>query len=115
MAMKVNGAYTVEPNAQLRAVITAWDKIFGYHRQHQPSTWDFLQRYGQRPGVFSSAAGLDGWRPQDVRLLGRVCPMLFQQLASVINVCEASSQWPETWTTGYVAMLPKAVNENGAI
>ena len=92
--MKVGASYTIGPSKQLQALTAAWDKVFGKHRSNCPSTWFFLQHYGpfMRKETFdlppvsqeilletvkttpSSAAGLDGWQPQDLRLLGNACP-----------------------------------------
>ena len=133
--MKVDGKYTIDPSRQLQAVVSAWDEVFGKHRRNPPGTWTFLQHYG--PFLSSrrcdlppltqgdllrtvqtlkaSAAGLDGWRPQDLRLLGRACPGLYVHLAELMNVCEGSSTWPSSWTVGYVAMLPKNLNLQGQV
>ena len=123
------------PPKKLKALTTAWDKIFGKHRHSCPSTWQFLQHYGPyiRKESFdlqpltgddllatlrntkNSSAGLDGWQPQDLRLLGQACPKLFSCLAQLMQVCEQQSTWPSTWTTGYVSMLAKEVNSQGQI
>ena len=133
--MKIAGHLTMDPSRQLDALIKAWDKIFGRYRSQAPSTWKFIQEFGSTmkreqcdldpltpndllltmQSLRPSAAGLDGWRPQDLKLLGQTCPVLFQHLASLMNVCETSSKWPTSWTTGYVAMLPKKVNSEGHI
>lgn len=74
------------------------------------SEHDLLQTVRQ---LTPSAPGLDGWRPQDLRLLGRICPSIFRHLASLINACETASLWPTSWTTGYVAMIPKTLSSEG--
>ena len=131
--MNIHGQLTIDPSKQLTELIRAWDKIFGRHRQQAPSTWNFLQEFGSTMGreqfdldpltaedlLFTvrtlrpSAAGLDGWKPRDLKLLGQVCPGLFQHLASLMNLCESISALPSSWTTGYVAMLPKKVSSEG--
>ncbi|CAE7248689.1 unnamed protein product [Symbiodinium sp. CCMP2592] len=135
VVMKVGGSYTIDPTRQLQALTAAWDKIFGKHRHSCPSTWQFLQHYGPyiRKESFdlqpltkdtllttlrntkNSSAGLDGWQPQDLRLLGQACPDLFSFLAQLMQVCEQQATWPSTWTTGYVSMLAKEVNSQGQI
>ena len=122
--MKIDGRLTMDPSRQLHALIKAWDKIFGRYRSQAPATWNFVQEFGSTmkrepcdldpltaddllltmQSLRPSAAGLDGWRPQDLKLLGQTCPVLFQYLASLMNVCETSSKWPmDYWARRDVA------------
>ena len=135
IVMKVGNAFTIDSSRQLRSLIQEWDKMFGKHRKNPPTTWAFIQHYGpflkreprdldelQQNDILEtvlslkpSAAGLDGWRPQDLRLLGNACPQLFLHLARLMNMCEKLATWPRSWTVGYVAMLPKNLNSQGQV
>ncbi|KAJ9471595.1 hypothetical protein DIPPA_28413 [Diplonema papillatum] len=49
-----------------------------------------------------SASGVDGWRMAELREL----PLL-NALADVMNLVEATGDWPASMTTALVSMVPK--------
>ena len=54
-----------------------------------------------------SAAGLDQWRPETLKMLAKHCPALFEPLARLLNLIEETGEWPRDMYKAYVALIPK--------
>ena len=80
-----------------------------YEHQHcklptiQPdSIWATLRRI--RP----SAAGLDHFLPQELKIVAFWYPDMVKHLAAIYNLIEATGRWPSSLSKGMVAFLPKS-------
>ena len=107
-------------------VQAAWRPIFSKYAENPEPSWpEFRSRFGQyiqtAPLELSpitgeqlaaavkkqskhTAMGADGWRATELK---RLPPFLWNQLATVLNVVEATGRWPKTLLRAICCLIPK--------
>lgn len=123
---------TSNAHARLDAITQVWKKIYSIHQHGEPSKHEFLRFYGETlrshninlpeihpDAIWStlrrirpSAAGLDHFLPQEIKIITYWCPDMVTHLAAIYNLIEATGQWPSCLTKGMVAFLPKTNDPN---
>ncbi|CAK0812995.1 unnamed protein product [Prorocentrum cordatum] len=112
---------------QLNMVAGAWRPIFARIKHREPAVDTFMEYFGPRMRTHSwrteritgdqlvnvaadlpnSSGGLDSWAAEELKVLARWHPRLFDQLASVLNAVEDGAPRPRAVTQGCVALIPK--------
>ena len=122
-----SGEYTVDRNVQLEEILTEWLPIFHKFKVNKPDVASFTEHFGQflksSPMSLSSltgadlvnaaratspsAASLDSWRPSAIAALAVWFPMLFEDLAVILNKVEELGEWPQDLLSSYTSLIPK--------
>ena len=122
-----SGGYTVDRNFQLEETLEEWLPIFHKFKVDKPDVASFTTHFGQflksSPMSLSlltgadlvnaaratspSAASLDSWRPTAITALALWFPMLFEDLAMILNKVEELGEWPQDLLSSYTSLIPK--------
>ena len=115
---------TANAQARLEAIQTVWR---GSNQQGEPSLGAFMREYGQHlkrqvvdlrelqavdlisfaKDTKPSASGLDGFLPDEIKILAHWCPELFTHLCCLLTLVETVGRWPSAAADGAVVFVPK--------
>ena len=124
---KADGSTTANVNEQLEMVVEAWKPIMQKLKKGEPAFRDFMQYFGNymktarqvcEPitgervaaairAMHDSSAGADGWLRRELFVLQAWHPYLCDALARLLNLIEATGEWPEVWLLGIISLVPK--------
>ena len=72
--------------------------------EHEHTLIDAVHFQNHCMHIANTAGGLDGWRPEDLKLLS---PMVFKRMTDILNAIEAGAPWPTPLLNGRAAFLAK--------
>ena len=120
------GGFATHPDEVDHILRQAWSKIYnGTKKNLHTLVEHFMAKYAdyifvapeqpQEPidankfqhhciHVANTAGGMDGWRPEDFKLLS---PLAFKAMADILNAIEAGAPWPAPLLNGRAAFLAK--------
>ena len=123
-----HGHHTANLAEQFQLVRAAWQSITEAFKEGEPCHDHFWRNYGPHvvstpcalPALHSkmlvdvvlhmpdTAAGLDGWALNDLKLLATAQPHVFEHLCALLQVVEQVGRWPNAMIQAYTTLIPKS-------
>lgn len=121
------GYYTVDRTEQFDEILNEWLPIFNKFKTSKPDVATFIEHFGKNLRTSSmslgpltgddlvkaalatkpSSASLDNWQPSAITTLAQWYPMVFNDLALILNWIEEQGKWPVQIMDAYTSLIPK--------
>ena len=122
-----DGHLTANIEKQFAAVRQSWQAVTDLFKHGEPSHEEFFRTYGQHivpadghvppltgsmlcqaiKEMSPSSPGLDAWNIEELQILQKYCPWVYDPLASLLTVIEDTGTWPMSVISGYTSLIPK--------
>ena len=122
-----DGARTANVQQQFQAVRDAWRAVNELFKDGEPDHSEFFRKYEKyissspvelpplTPDLLKSeilsiplsCPGLDAWKFQDLKLLVRSAPWVFDELCECLVTIEQQGTWPQSLISGFTSLIPK--------